>query len=156
MISKTAALAAALLLGSAALSLAQTTAPTATTTGDPNTTPTLSPAAPAAQNPGVNPNAAGTQLGSGQNGPDTRPGYGSSGNGSRPAEPNAVTGDQPLLPGANSFTADQARRRMEDNGYTQISELHQDQNSIWQAQAMKQGRAVRVGLDFRGHVAEEQ
>jgi hypothetical protein len=33
--------------------------------------------------------------------------------------------------------------------------LRKDQNSIWQAEAMKDGRRVRVGVDFRGNVVEE-
>ena len=57
--------------------------------------------------------------------------------------------------GANSFTEGQARRRIEDRGYTNVDQLHKDQNSIWQAEAMKDGRRVRVGVDFRGNVVEE-
>jgi hypothetical protein len=57
--------------------------------------------------------------------------------------------------GANSFTEGQARRRIEDRGYTNVDRLHKDQNSIRQAEAMKGGRRVRVGVDFRGNVIEE-
>lgn len=58
-------------------------------------------------------------------------------------------------PGDNSFTEGQARRRIEDRGYTNVGELRKDQSSIWQAEAMKDGRRVRVGLDFHGNVVEE-
>ena len=74
------------------------------------------------------------------------------------ANPNAnATGDgnAALEPGANSFTEGQARRRIEDRGYSNVDQLHKDQNSIWQAEAMKDGRRVRVGVDFRGNVVEE-
>jgi putative membrane protein len=64
-------------------------------------------------------------------------------------------GNAALEPGANSFTEGQARRRIEDRGYTNVDQLHKDQNSIWQAEAMKDGRRVRVGVDFRGNVVEE-
>ena len=70
--------------------------------------------------------------------------------------PSRDAGDGMLKPGANSFTEDQARRRIEDRGYTGVGGLHKDQNSIWQADATKEGRRVRVGLDYRGNVVEEQ
>jgi hypothetical protein len=85
-------------------------------------------------------------------GPHTSPSVGTS------ANPNANAtgaGNAALEPGANSFTEGQARSRIEDRGYTNVSQLHKDQNSIWQAEAMKDGRRVRVGLDFRGNVVEE-
>jgi len=72
--------------------------------------------------------------------------------------PNAnatAAGNAALEPGANSFTEGQARRRIEDRGYTNVDRLHKDQNSIWQAEATKDGRRVSVGLDFRGNVVEE-
>ena len=74
------------------------------------------------------------------------------------ANPNANAtgaGNASLERGANSFTEGQARRRIEDRGYTNVDQLHKDQNSIWQAEAMKDGRRVRVGVDFRGNVVEE-
>ena len=104
--------AAALLLGNAGLAMAQTAAPSAST----------SPSVGTSTNPNANATAAG----------------------------NAA-----LEPGANSFTEGQARRRIEDRGYTNVDQLHKDQNSIWQAEAMKDGRRVRVGVDFRGNVVEE-
>ena len=64
-------------------------------------------------------------------------------------------GNAALEPGANSFTEGQARRRIEDRGYTNVDQMHKDQNSIWQAEATKDGRRVRVGVDFRGNVVEE-
>jgi len=70
--------------------------------------------------------------------------------------PNATgAGNAALEPGANSFTEGQARSRIEDRGYTNVDQLHKDQNSIWQAEATKDGRRVRVGVDFRGNVVEE-
>ncbi len=108
--------AAALLLGSAGLAMAQSTAPS-TTTGNQTV-----------------PNAGTT------------------------ADPNANAtraGNAALEPGANSFTEGQARRRIEDRGYTNVDQLHKDQNSIWQTEATKDGHRVRVGVDFRGNVVEE-
>ena len=74
------------------------------------------------------------------------------------ANPNANAagaGNAALERGANSFTEGQARRRIEDRGYTNVGQLHKDHNSIWQAEATKDGRQVRVGVDFRGNVVEE-
>ena len=79
-----------------------------------------------------------------------------SGTSSNPNAASTRSGDTGLQPGANSFTEGQARGRIEDHGYTDVKQLHKDQNSIWQAEAMKDGRRVRVGLDFRGNVAEEK
>ena len=134
--------AAALLLGSSGVVLAQNTAPNTATTGNPNNPPTLSPSSPAAQNPGVNPNAAGTVSGNRDYGTSTKP------------DTDTGSSNNTLERGANSFTEGQARRRIEDHGYTNVGELRKDQNSIWQAEAMKDGHRVRVGLDFRGNVAE--
>ncbi len=113
---KQTAFAAALLLGSAGLAMAQGTAP-ATTSGNH-----ASPSVGTSANPNANATGAGNAS---------------------------------LEKGANSFTEGQARRRIEDRGYTNVDQLHKDQNSIWQAEAMKDGRRVRVGLDFRGNVVEE-
>jgi hypothetical protein len=54
--------------------------------------------------------------------------------------------------GKNSFTEDQARARLQDNGYTQVSELRKDEQSIWHAKAMKSGKAVGVTLDYQGNI----
>jgi hypothetical protein len=134
-------LAAMLLLGSSGLALAQGTAPSATTS-NPQDTTTVSPSSPAAQDPGVNPSAAGTNTGAQRSSTSTNP------------NANAPRSDTGLARGANSFTQGQARRRIEDHGYTNVRQLHKDQNSVWQAEAAKDGRQVKVGLDFRGNVAE--
>jgi hypothetical protein len=128
-----------LLLGSSGLALAQGTAPSATTS-DPQNTTTVSPTSPAARDPGVNPSAAGTNMGARESGTSTNP--------------NAPRSEAGLERGANSFTEGQARRRIEDHGYTNVANLHKDQNSIWQAEAMKNGQKIKVGVDFRGNVAE--
>ena len=127
---KHAALAAALLIGGSAVALAQNTSPNPTNTDNPRPTYTPSPSNPA--------------------------GSGSYGTSRDTNVPSRDAGDGMLKPGANSFTEDQARRRIEDRGYTGVGQLHKDQNSIWQAEATKEGRRVRVGLDYRGNVVEEK
>ena len=54
--------------------------------------------------------------------------------------------------GANSFTMAQAQKRIEDNGYVQVTALAKDAKSIWRGQAMKDGKAVSVALDYQGNV----
>lgn len=56
------------------------------------------------------------------------------------------------VPGANSFTMAQAQKRMEDQGYSQVSGLAKDANSIWRGHAMKDGKAVDVALDYQGNI----
>lgn len=56
------------------------------------------------------------------------------------------------VPGANSFTMAQAQKRLEDQGYSQVSGLAKDNNSIWRGHAMKDGKAVDVSLDYQGNI----
>ena len=54
--------------------------------------------------------------------------------------------------GANSFTESQAKSRIEERGYTNVSELKKDENGIWQGTAENGGKKVQVSLDFQGNV----
>jgi hypothetical protein len=70
--------------------------------------------------------------------------------------PAIATPDQqnPTAPvaGANSFTEDQARTRIEEAGYTDVADLKLDANGIWQASATKDKKQVTVSLDYQGNV----
>ena len=50
----------------------------------------------------------------------------------------------------------QARSVLQQQGYASVTTLQAQPNSIWvwQADAMKNGRHVRLGIDYRGNVAE--
>ena len=61
------------------------------------------------------------------------------------------TANQPVA-GANSFTEGQAKSRIEENGFTSVSELKKDDNGVWRGKAMKGGQSVDVSLDFQGNV----
>jgi sporulation protein YlmC with PRC-barrel domain len=61
----------------------------------------------------------------------------------------------PPLPGANSFTESQARERIEAKGFTAVSDLKKDDQSIWRGTATKDGRTVNVALDFKGNVVAQ-
>lgn len=54
--------------------------------------------------------------------------------------------------GANSFTEDQAMRRLTEAGYTGVTGLAKDRNGVWRGTATKGGKTTKVGLDFKGNV----
>ena len=56
------------------------------------------------------------------------------------------------LPGANSFTENQAKERMEKAGFSQVSQLKKDDQGIWRAAAKQGNKQTTVALDFRGNV----
>lgn len=56
-------------------------------------------------------------------------------------------------PGANSFTEEQARQRILDAGYTDVTQLTKNANGIWQGEARKDGQTVHVTLDYKGDVS---
>lgn len=56
------------------------------------------------------------------------------------------------MSGANSFTASQAKSRIEANGYTDVAGLKKDDQSIWRGTAMKNGKSVNVAVDYKGNV----
>jgi putative membrane protein len=58
----------------------------------------------------------------------------------------------PPVPGANSFTETQAKTRIEEAGYSQVSALSKDSDGIWRGSAMKDGKSVGVALDYQGNV----
>lgn len=55
--------------------------------------------------------------------------------------------------GSNSFTENQARSRLEANGYSGVAGLMKDQEGIWRGTAMKNGATVQVSLDYKGDIA---
>lgn len=54
--------------------------------------------------------------------------------------------------GANSFTEGQARSRMEDAGFSNLTGLHKDDQGIWRGRGMRSGQSVDVSLDYQGNV----
>lgn len=56
------------------------------------------------------------------------------------------------IAGANSFTESQARSRLESVGYSQVGGLAKGDDGIWRGSAMRNGAAVRVGVDYKGNV----
>jgi len=65
-----------------------------------------------------------------------------------PSEQNATA----PVEGANSFTEDQAKERITEAGYADVTELKLDDKGVWQGKATKDGKAVVVSLDYQGNV----
>ena len=75
----------------------------------------------------------------------------------KPGETPAIaTPDEqnPAAPvtGENSFTEDQAKARIVDAGYSNVSEMRLDESGVWRAKAVKDGKPVAVALDFQGNI----
>jgi hypothetical protein len=54
--------------------------------------------------------------------------------------------------GSNSFTEGQAKSRIEEAGYTGVTDLKKDDNGVWRGMANKGGSSMSVSLDFQGNV----
>ncbi|MDK1494853.1 PepSY domain-containing protein [Sinorhizobium sp. 7-81] len=70
------------------------------------------------------------------------------------ATPDAQNPAAPVA-GANSFTEAQAKARIEEAGYTEVSSLKLDDKGVWQATAMKDGKSVSVALDYQGNITAQ-
>src|SRR3954453_15872505 len=128
------------LLGSftAAAALAQT-----------STTPASHPTAPGVTSATPNP-STGVPAGTEGVNRNTGPAAASGGRNQAVATTNA-NAPQPAR-GANSFTDGEARRRIESNGYTEVTGLQKDAYGIWHGSAKKGGNTVKVWLDYKGNV----
>ncbi|MBC7799521.1 MAG: PepSY domain-containing protein, partial [Gemmatimonadaceae bacterium] len=56
------------------------------------------------------------------------------------------------VPGANSFTEGQARSRIEERGFAQVTDLKKDDQGVWRGTAMKDGKSVTVAMDYQGNI----
>ena len=54
--------------------------------------------------------------------------------------------------GANSFTAGEAQRRIEKEGFATVVDLKKDDNGIWHGHATKDGASTGVWLDYKGNI----
>lgn len=91
--------------------------------------------------------------------PETGPGEPTAERQKAPSEGTPPAGQAkqtPPLEGANSFTEDQARTRIEGAGYSGVKGLTKDDRGVWRATASKNGRSASVALDFQGTIVEMQ
>lgn len=56
---------------------------------------------------------------------------------------------------ANSFTEAQAKDRIADAGFTDVSMLKLDDQGVWRGTATKGGKSMPVGLDYQGNVVTQ-
>ena len=56
------------------------------------------------------------------------------------------------LEGANSFTEGQAQDRVTAAGYADVSALAKDEKGVWRGTATKDGKSVKVAVDYKGNV----
>jgi hypothetical protein len=110
---------------------------------------------PGAEVPGSAPSGGVT---TGRTAPEMRSGATTVTPGTERTPPVAATGDGArtagaLTPGANSFTEGQARSRMEEAGFTGVTDLRKDEQGIWRGRAQRNGQQVTVGLDYQGNIA---
>lgn len=66
--------------------------------------------------------------------------------------PNSPPNPGAPVAGANSFTESQAKSRIEDKGYKEVSALKKDDKGVWRGKANQNGKAVDVSVDFQGNV----
>ena len=57
--------------------------------------------------------------------------------------------------GANSFTDGEARRRLEKEGFTTVTDLKKDNEGVWRGKATKGGNNVGVWLDYKGNIGQQ-
>jgi hypothetical protein len=100
----------------------------------PSTPPVTTPPHPAANPPTGGPNSL----------PPSEPA-----NAIVPGDPGVAGGSK----GANSFTEGQARDRLRQHGYGQVSALSKDPDGIWRGSAVRNGHQVHVSLDYKGNIS---
>lgn len=66
----------------------------------------------------------------------------------------AANAPQPAR-GSNSFTLNEARRRIQSHGFQSVSRLHKDGNGVWRGTAAKEGAQTAVWLDYKGNVGTQ-
>ena len=69
--------------------------------------------------------------------------------------PNSPPNPGAPVAGANSFTEGQAKSRIEDRGFKNVSDLKKDDQGVWRGKADQNGKAVNVSVDFQGNVVAQ-
>jgi hypothetical protein len=69
--------------------------------------------------------------------------------------PNSPPNPNAPVAGANSFTEGQAKSRIEDKGFKNVSGLKKDDNGVWRGKADQNGKSVTVSIDFQGNVVAQ-
>ncbi|WP_426232074.1 PepSY domain-containing protein [Pararhizobium sp. DWP3-4] len=65
-----------------------------------------------------------------------------------PSEQNSTA----PVEGANSFTEEQAKERIAEAGYADVTDLKLDDKGVWQGKATKDGKPLMVSMDYQGNI----
>ena len=103
---------------------------------------TTPPASPGTRNPTGSSNPAVNTTG---NAPSTV----------NPSGTATIVAASALEKGANSFTESQAKSRLEGAGLMNVTDLKKDDDGVWRGRAMRSGKSVTVGFDYKGNIAAE-
>lgn len=74
-----------------------------------------------------------------------------SGNSNQAVATTSENATQPAA-GSNSFTAGEAKARLERQGFSNVSDLNKDANGVWHGKAQKDGSTGQVWLDYKGNI----
>jgi hypothetical protein len=66
--------------------------------------------------------------------------------------PNSPPNPGAPVAGANSFTEGQAKSRIEEKGFKNVSALKKDADGVWRGKASQGGKSMNVSVDFQGNV----
>jgi len=96
--------------------------------------------------------------GSGSPTGSSNPAVNTTGNAPSTANPSGtanIVAASALERGSNSFTEGQAKSRLEGAGLTNVTDLKKDEDGIWRGKAMRDGKSVTVGFDYKGNIAAQ-
>lgn len=69
-------------------------------------------------------------------------------------DPHSAVGER-LEAGSNSFSEAQVRKKFEEMGFGEVTDLHKDEQGIWRGKAMHAGKPLSIGMDYKGNVAAQ-
>ena len=69
--------------------------------------------------------------------------------------PNSPPNPGAPVAGANSFTERQAKSRIEQKGFKNVTGLKKDDAGVWRGKAMKAGNSTDVALDYQGNITAQ-
>ncbi len=75
------------------------------------------------------------------------------GNDNQAVATTSMSASQPAH-GSNSFTRGEARDRISNHGFQNVTALHLNSHGVWWGKAMKDGQSVKVWLDYKGNVGQ--
>ncbi len=137
------------------LAAAQTTTPGTGTAGTPGTVGTPGTTGAGSSTANSTGTATNTGVGSamksnvpGQNGKEA-----AAGDNNQAIATTDANANKPAR-GSNSFTASEARGRIQDKGFANVTDLKKDNAGVWRGKAQKNGQTVSVWLDYKGNVGQ--